>query len=436
MVNQNKTTTSQDIGEVSIEKHLNIRRENMKRIILLMLGALFVIFLAACNGESEESKVENDVSESDTIKIGSLHPLTGATASEGQEMKNAIQLAVDQKNAEGGIKSLDGMKVELIAGDHEDNQEKGNSEVQRMSNEGVVGIIGPYSSVEFTATQEAEKEGIPFIIDVGSHDDLTARGLKYTFRVQPMASFMANDFLKHFKNINEDFEGEIKTAVISHEDSHFGTFFGEFIEEHADKIGLDILDRLPHSAATADLSSDVNKIKSLEPDVLIATTFLPDGKLLIDTLKGSGFTAKVIIGVANGAFSNTSFITEDTDTNQYILDTNYALNPNNELTEQVKEEYREKYGKELGPNSALSYESARVLLEAIEKAGSTDTEKIREALQDTNIEDTILAQGPIIFDESGQNKNAQAVLNQIVDGKSVIVLPEDIQVETPIYPLP
>src|SRR5699024_7503745 len=309
----------------------------------------------------------------------------------------------------------DGMKVEIIAGDDEDNQEIGNSEVQRMSNEGVVGIIGPYSSVEFTATQEAEKEGIPFIIDVGSHDDLTARGLKYTFRVQPMASFMANDFLKHFKNINEDFEGEIKTAVISHEDSHFGTFFGEFIEEHADKIGLDILDRLPHSAATADLSSDVNKIKSLEPDVLIATTFLPDGKLLIDTLKGSGFTPKVIIGVANGAFSNTKFITEDTDTNQYILDTNYALNPNSELTEEIKDKYLDEYGKELGPNSALSFESARVLIDAIERAGSTDPEKVKEALKETNIEDTILAQGPIVFDENGQNENAQAVLNQIID---------------------
>src|SRR5699024_12055224 len=119
----------------------------MKRITLLLSGFLLMLFLVACNDNSE---AEKDIeTENDTIKIGSLHPLTGATASEGQEMKNAIQLAVDQKNAEGGIKSLDGMKVELIAGDHEDNQEKGNSEVQRMSNEGVVGIIGPYSSVEF-----------------------------------------------------------------------------------------------------------------------------------------------------------------------------------------------------------------------------------------------------------------------------------------------
>ena len=414
----------------------------MKRIsIFFSILLIFAIFLAACNDSSSSSNSDNGTDEattndSETVKIGSLHPLTGATAAEGQEMRDAILLAIEQKNEEGGIQSLGGMKLELIAGDHEDNQEKGNAEVQRMADAGVVGIIGPYSTVEFTATQEAEKVGVPFIIDVGSHDDLTARGLKYTFRVQPMASFMANDFIKHFTAVNKGFEDEIKTAVISHEDSHFGTFFGEFIEEHADELGLEILARLPHSAATADLSVDVNKIKSLEPDVVIATTFLPDGKLLIDTLKSSGFTPKVIMGVANGAFSNTSFITGDTDNNQYILDTNYALNPNSELTEKVKEEYREKYGKELGPNSALSYESARVLIDAIERAGSTDPDKIREALMETNIEDTILAQGPIRFDETGQNENAQAVLNQIVDGKSLIVLPEEIQVAEPVYPLP
>lgn len=414
----------------------------MKNVLkMLSLIVVSIIFLVACNDNqstnSTDDSSDNSTSTStETIKIGSLHPLTGATAAEGQEMRDAIQLAIDQKNEEGGIKSLDGRKLELIAGDHEDNQEKGNSEVQRMAEAGVVGIIGPYSTVEFTATQEAEKVGVPFIIDVGSHDDLTARGLEYTFRVQPMASFMANDFLEHFKIINQNFEDEIKTAVISHEDSHFGTFFGEFIEEHANEIGLEILDRLPHSAATTDLSVDVNKIISLNPDVVIATTFLPDGQLLIETMKNYGFTPKVIIGVANGAFSNVSFITGKTDINQHILDTNYALNPNSELTEKVKTEYKERYGKELGPNSALSYESARVLIEAIERAASTDPDKIKEALKETNIEDTILAQGPIKFDETGQNINAQAVPNQIVDGKSLIVLPEDIKVADPIYPLP
>src|SRR5690625_2107322 len=408
----------------------------MKRFCVTLLSVILIVLLAACGSDTESGESGQKEGDSDTVKIGSLHPLTGATASEGQEMRDAIELAIEQKNAEGGISSLDGKKLELVAGDHEDNQQKGNSEVQRLANEGVVGIIGPYSTVEFTATQEAEKLGIPFIIDVGSHDDLTARGLEYTFRVQPMASFMANDFLEHFKTINQDFDDEIKTAVISHEDSHFGTFFGEFIEEHADEIGLEILDRLPHSAATTDLSSDVNKIKSLKPDVVIATTFLPDGKLLIDTLQGSGFEPKVIIGVANGAFSNTKFITEETSKNQYLLDTNYALNPNNELTAKVKEEYKEKNGKELGPNSALSYESARVLIDAIEREGSTDPEKIREALTETEIEDTILAQESIIFDETGQNANAQAVLNQIVDGESIIVLPEDMQIEEPVYPLP
>src|SRR5690554_3415717 len=140
----------------------------MKNVLkMLSLIVVSIFFLVACNDNqstnSTDDSSDNSTSTStETIKIGSLHPLTGATAAEGQEMRDAIQLAIDQKNEEGGIKSLDGRKLELIAGDHEDNQEKGNSEVQRMAEAGVVGIIGPYSTVEFTATQEAEKVGVPF----------------------------------------------------------------------------------------------------------------------------------------------------------------------------------------------------------------------------------------------------------------------------------
>ena len=92
-------------------------------------------------------------------------------------MRDAVQLAIEEINKNGGIKSLGGAKVELIEADHEGSPEKGVTEIQRLDHEGVVGIIGAYSSgVTLPATQEAEKAQIPFVVDIATVDEVTERG--------------------------------------------------------------------------------------------------------------------------------------------------------------------------------------------------------------------------------------------------------------------
>ena len=120
--------------------------------------------------------------------------------------------------------------------------------------------------------------------------------------------------------------------------------------------------------------------------------------------------------------------------NQNIMDVNYTINQKSELAASVAAEYKEKFGREIGPNAAYSYMATVVLLDAIERAGSTDRAKIQEELRKTKLEDHILAAGVIEFDEKGQNINARAVLNQIKDGKSLVVGPEEYKIDEPIYP--
>lgn len=421
----------------------------MKRLSLLLLAIFFALVLAACGGDSDDNFRETDSSDEqstqengasddvDVVKIGSLHPLTGPQASEGQEMRDAIQLAIDEINENGGIQSLGGAKVELIDSDSENNPEKGISEVQTMDSAGVVGIIGPYTTaVALAATQEAERIGLPFIVDVGSADEITNRGFNYTFRIQPPASKFPEAFLKYVPELNEEYGVDLKTVINAHEDSDFGTGMANVLKENAAAAGIEVLDTLPHPFDTADLSSDVNKIKSQNPDIVSATTYLNDGQLLVETLIGADVKPKAIIGMASGAFSNAKFIREQTSINQYIMDVNYAMNPNSDLTAEVKAKYEEKYNKGLGPNAAISYTAAKVLLDAIERAGSTDRDAIREAIAETKLTDHILAQEEIIFDETGQNVNAQPVVNQIIDGQSYVVMPEPYKEKDAVYPLP
>lgn len=404
----------------------------MKKIYSTVLVSLLVLILAAC-GEDDTSSSSTD-GDDDVIKIGSLHPLTGAQASEGQEMRDAIQLAIDEKNEDGGI---DGKEIELVEGDSENNPEKGISEVQKMDKEGVVGIVGPYTTaVALSATQEAEKAGLPFIVDVGSADEITERGFDFTFRMQPPASMFPEGFLEYVQQLNEKFDEDLTTVINAHEDSDFGTGMSNVLEENAESAGIDLLETLPHAADTADLSSDINKIKAASPDIVTSSTYLNDGQLLIEEILDSGYEPKAIVGMASGAFSNSKFIEEKQDINQHIMDVNYAINRNNDLTEEVSEKYKENFDKGLGPNAALSYMGAVVLLEAIENADSTDRETVRDAIADINISDHILAQEDIYFDENGQNANAQPVVNQIIDGESKVVLPEEYKTEEAVYPLP
>lgn len=406
----------------------------MKKRSALVLAGLLAIgtALAGCSG-SQSSGAADAGQPVKEIKIGQIHPLSGAMAVEGQQMRDAVQLAVDEVNEKGGIKSLGGAKVTLIDGDHEGKPEKGVSEVQRLIREGAVGILGTYTSgVTLSATQEAERQKTPFVVTIAAVDDVTERGFKYTFRIQPPASMMAQNFLDLFKSLNEKTGAGYQTAAIAHEDSVFGSSIADYINKNARQAGLQILANIPYSAKAADLTAEVNKIKSVNPDVVIPITYLNDGRLLFQAMKDANFKPKATIGVANGAISNAKFIAEDTALNQYMLDVNYTINPNSEKAKQVKEAYKAKFGSELGPNAAYSYEATKVLLDAIERAGSTDKAKIRDALTQTNYTDHILPQDAIIFDEKGQNKNAQAVMNQIVDGKSEVVFPEKYKQAEPV----
>ncbi len=424
----------------------------MKKLSFVLLAmVLTVSMFAACSSNSNPKESTDQPAATPTpdkapaatdnkvveVLIGHIHPMSGAFAVEGQEMRDAIQLAVDETNAAGGIQSLGGAKVKLLQGDTENKPEKGVSETQRLIREGALGILGAYTSgVALVATQQAEKQKTPFLITIGAADDLTDRGFKYTFRIQPQASTTAKDFLKYVGQLNEQSDVKLKTVVISHEDSVFGTSIATYVKDHAAEAGLQILDMLAHSAGATDLSDEVTRIRSSNPDILVMTSYLHDGTLLIQGLNQAKYSPKAIIGIANGAFSHEKFINEEVPANQYIMNVNHTINPTSEKSKKLQSDYKAKYNKDLSSNAGYAYEAARVLIDAISRAGSTDKDQIREALAKTDYSDHTLPQGPIVFDEKGQNINAQTVLNQIVDGKSYVTFPAEYQEKEPVYPKP
>lgn len=401
------------------------------RLVTLIAIALVAGLLASgCGGSDKAADSKATVKE---IKLGHIHPMTGNMAYEGKMMRNAILLAVEEINS-SGIKSLGGAKITLLDGDSQGLPEKAVAESQRMIQEGAVALLGTYTSATaFTATQVAEKEKVPFIITVAVADDVMARGFKYSFRIQPNASTMARDFLKHLKVIKGD---KVNTIGLIHEETMFGTSIANYIEKNAAEAGVKVVANIAYSPKAADLTAEVTKLKAANPDLVVATSYFQDGALLAKTIRERGLKSNGIVGVANGAFSDPKVISVLGDYSKNIMDVNYRFNPKSPLTKDVLGKFKQKFGEDMSTHAVYAYTATKVLADAIERAGSADREKIKEALVATSYKDHILPQGPIKFDEKGENINAQAVMIQIQDGTHKVVMPDDYAEAKPVFPQP
>jgi branched-chain amino acid transport system substrate-binding protein len=297
--------------------------------------------------------------------------------------------------------------------------------------------MGAYqSAVTLVATQQAEKLQIPYVVTVAVADEVTSRGFKYTFRVQPSAEQMASQTVKYVSEIAKATGQTVKTIAYLHDDTAFGTSLAGHVKKYAPNYGMEVIVDVAYSPRAADVSTEVGKIKAAGADVVMDTGYFGDGVRVLKTMRDVRIKSKGIIGCGNGAFSHPKFVEELGKLTENVMDGNYCANPRSPLTKKAFANYKAAYGTEMGPSTVFSYQPVYVLADALERAKSTDREAVREALSKTNLAEHILPQGPIVFGPDGQNKNAQAAMMQILGGKIVTVWPETYAEGKYIFPQP
>ncbi len=371
------------------------------------------------------------------IAIGHLHPLSGFLAFDGQEMRNAVMFGIKQINDTGGIKSLGGAKLKLLDGDSEGKPEKAISEVERLHRAGAVAITGCYqSAVTIVATQTCEKLKVSFVVGVGSAEDITKRGFKYTFRVQPTSSMFVEQGLKYQIEIAAAAREKVKTIAYLHENTQFGTSLADFTVEFAPKHGLEVTTRVPYSTKAADFATEVGKIKAANADLIFDTGYFGDGVRILRAMRSMRVKAKAIVGIANGAFSHPKFIEELGELAENVMDSNYQVNPISPFAKETLAGFKAAFNSEMSPSMVYAYQPVPVIADAIERAKSADRDAIREALSQTNFTRHILPQGPIVFGPDGQNKNASTLLMQILNKKIEEVWPKEYATAKIVFPNP
>ena len=371
------------------------------------------------------------------ILIGHIHPLSGFLGFDGQELKKGLMLAVQEINDAGGIKSLGGAKLKLLDADSEGKPELAVSAVERFNREGVVAVMGAYqSAVTIVASQQAERLQVPFVVTVAVADEVTSRGFKYTFRVQPSAEQMASQTVKYISEIAKAKGETVKTIAYLHDDTAFGASLSGHVVNYAPKYGMEVIANVPYSPRAADVSTEVGKIKAAGADVVMDTGYFGDGVRVLKTMRDMKVKSKGIIGCGNGAFTHPKFVVELGDMTEYVMDGNYRANPRSPLAQKAFAHYKQVYGTEMGPSTVFAYQPVYVLADALERAKSTKHEAVRDALAKTNLKNHILPQGPIVFGPDGQNKNAQAAMMQILGGKILVVWPDEYSEAKVVFPQP
>ena len=138
------------------------------------------------------------------VKVGVLHPVSGALSYSGQQGRIGAQIAIEEINAAGGIKALGSAKIEAILGDAQSTPDGGNAEVEKMNSAGVSAVVGGYASgICLAASQTAARYDLPYIVDVGVVDSIVTRGLKNTFRFGPGFGVIAKAALDNLVAIND-----------------------------------------------------------------------------------------------------------------------------------------------------------------------------------------------------------------------------------------
>jgi len=391
--------------------------------------------------------------QANEVVIGFMYPMTGPSAQIGIDALNMIKVAIDIINNDvnvnlplgkgAGLPNLGGAKVRIVTVDHQGKPDVGLAEAERLiTQEKVHALFGAYfSSVTNTASQVAERMGIPFLNADSSSPALTERGFKWFFRTSPHDGHFSQvmfDFLQEFETKRNM---KFKSVAILNEDTTFGTDSAKVQEALAQKLGYAVAAKIAFRAGTTSLDAEVGRLKSANADVFLPSLYTSDAILLTRTMQNLDYNPKLLIA-QNAGYTDPKFVTAmGKQAEAAITRAPFALDfaPKKPLIPVVNDMFKKlSGGRDMADVSARAFTGFLTLADAINRAGSTQPAAIQKALRETNLppDQLLMPWTGVKFDEKGQNVGVRAILQQLQGGSYHTIYPFDLALKGPIYPIP
>jgi branched-chain amino acid transport system substrate-binding protein len=368
------------------------------------------------------------------VKIGLVHPVSGGLAFGGAQGRLGCQIAIDEINAAGGIKSMGGAKVEALMGDSQSRPEIGVSEVERLNQAGADCFVGCYSSgIALPATQAAAKYNTPFMVDVGVSDLIVNRGLKNVFRLAPGFGKCTDDAIMALGDVNKAAGNPAKKVVIVHEESEFGTGTAKLLAGKLPSIGMEAAEIIKHANPTRDFSNIALRIRSMKPEIVMMVNYPNEYKLLSRTLYQQRIDLVGMFSVLGGGF-NYAFLREQPEVMEHMMDFNHWYNPRHPRAQAMRKMLADQK-KDFTFEVYCGYNSVKCYVEAVERAGTADRAKVIAALESSTWSDHFMPYGATKF-VNGQNVGGRAALLQATKDDISVVWPNEFSDAKPVFPRP
>jgi branched-chain amino acid transport system substrate-binding protein len=384
------------------------------------------------------------------VKIGVLFPLTGASASAGQQGKTAVEMALEVINTphptlpeltfdpKGGLPGLGGATIEATFVDHRGDPAMAQSAAQRLiTGDKVAALLGAYhSSCAMTATAVSERYGVPFVVGDSVANNITERGYKFTFRVTPIGANFAATYMRFLGDMVKAGKPVTSIALVN-ENTDYGTQVGNSIEAAIKASTFKLALRIPYNANGADVSAQVLQLKDAAPSVVIFISYASDAILFMRTMKSLDYLPPMILADDAG-FNDLSFFPAVGPISQNLMSrSTWNLGAPGSLSARINDVFKAKVGRDMDDSSARDMEATFVLADALNRAGSTDPVKLQAALRATDLPQSKMVTGydGVKFDASGQNTLGATYLTQMRGAGYVTVWPVAPGVAPIIWPM-
>ncbi len=392
----------------------------MKKLIaILMMVALLMTMFAGC-GQSAEAgqpaadtpaeagKPADTAEPAEPIKIAYIGPLTGDNAEYGQTMSNAVQIAVEDINAQGGY---NGRMFELVSYDDKNDATEATTVAEKVcSDESIVAVIGHFSSgVAMAAAPVYEEYGMPYIAISAAHPDLCEG--EFIFRNNALYDTEASSVLQTIAH-----KGATKYGILV-ENSDAGvsvtTQIDAWLEQFGDAYTPELVTIQRFDSGATDMNAQIQEFIAAGCEVVYTNAAYAQVVPFITQYRTYDQDVEFIISAA--CFSPAFLEAAGENANGCVLATSFFYGSPNEAVKAFVDKYVAKYGENPSNFCGQSYDAAFSYFHAIQIAGSTDRDAIRQALYEVEFEGLT---GAMAYNEVGECLKQQTLVG-IEDGKWV-----------------
>ncbi len=374
--------------------------------------------------------------QSKALKIAVMLPRSGFFAQAGQSCHRGA-LASTKVLADLGY------SVELMHIDTESNNDVSRTQAEKAINDGANCIVGAFESGNTLAiAQVCEQRKVPLVINVAAAPQITQQGYQYLVRNFPTGGMLVTNGLKLVNEIAKASNVEFKTAVFLHANDTFGTAQRGAMDAIFPKLNMPfkLVESIAYDPKAQDLSVEVTKLRSINPDLLLIVTRAGDAIKLTRDMVRQKFQPKAIMSPGSPGLYDEEFFKAVGPYADYFIYNLPWVNPKAAMTKALETSF-----KAANPNNrfeldcfnaGFTFESLLVAADAFKRAGSTDGPTLMKAVKETSIKDHVMIGGPIAFNDKGDNLNIASASVENIHQTPTVVFPADAATATPILPMP